>query len=147
MLTTTLVASWLQAAGISQSRCSNSTSPAAGGVGSAKGFAEYYRANFQRPLAYHMASAAACISASSAATMARAAAKLVGLAEAAGRMPADLSGGMQKRAAIARAIRVYSDALRTKRRQRAEEELVTVPGRALERLLEPHRVHRLHAGF
>jgi len=29
--------------------------------GSAKGFADYYRKNFQRPLAYHMASAAACI--------------------------------------------------------------------------------------
>lgn len=29
--------------------------------GSAKGFADYYRANFQRPLTYHMASAAACI--------------------------------------------------------------------------------------
>ncbi len=29
--------------------------------GSAKGFADYYRANSQRPLTYHMASAAACI--------------------------------------------------------------------------------------
>jgi branched-chain amino acid transport system substrate-binding protein len=29
--------------------------------GSAKGFADYYRANFKRPLTYHMASAAACI--------------------------------------------------------------------------------------
>ncbi|MCC7426869.1 MAG: amino acid ABC transporter substrate-binding protein [Alphaproteobacteria bacterium] len=29
--------------------------------GNAKGFAEYYRKNFQRPMTYHMASAAACI--------------------------------------------------------------------------------------